>query len=71
MNEWDAITHGIPFVFNFLKIYSYYLNPKAKPTALTINAQIHATVHCPTIIKAADLPPSSLFTEAIAATHGV
>ena len=41
------------------------------PTRYTIRAQTHAIAHCPSTTKPAHFPPSSLFTEAIAATQGV
>lgn len=43
----------------------------AIPTSITKNAAIQATTHCPMTTPSAHLPPSSRFTQAIAATHGV
>lgn len=43
----------------------------AIPTSITKSAAIHATTHCPMTTPSAHLPPSSRFTQAIAATHGV
>ena len=37
----------------------------------TIAAQTHAMAHCSKATPTAHLPPSSCFTEAIAAAHGV
>lgn len=45
--------------------------PIAIPARRNAKAQTHAIAHCPTAMTTADFPPSSLFTEAIAATHGV
>lgn len=43
-----------------------------KPTdQITTNATAHAITHCPITTPTAHLPPSSLLTDAIAATHGV
>ena len=41
------------------------------PIRCTINAAIHATIHCPSTTYAAHFAPSSLLIDAIAATHGV
>ena len=41
------------------------------PIPCTRNAATHAIKHCQTTNPTAHFPPSSLFTEAIAATHGV
>ena len=45
--------------------------PIKTPTIFTKNAAIQAITHCPITTPAAHLPPSSRFTEAIAATQGV
>ena len=46
-------------------------NPIKTPTIFTKNAAIQAITHCPITTPAAHFPPSSRFTEAIAATQGV
>ena len=52
-------------------LYTSYIIPITPPTTCTINAATHAIAHCQTTTPTAHLPPSSLFTEAIAATQGV
>ena len=41
------------------------------PAILTAKATIHAITHCPITTPAAQRAPSSLFIDAMAATHGV
>ena len=41
------------------------------PMMWTTAAATHARTHCHTTMPAAHLPPSSRFTDAMAATHGV
>ncbi len=48
-----------------------YARPNSMPAACTTNATIHATPHCMHTTAKAILPPSSLRTAEIAATHGV
>ncbi len=48
-----------------------YPIPIASPIILIKSAAIHATAHCQNTTNTAHLYPSSLFTAAIAATHGV
>ena len=48
-----------------------YPKPSAMPARRTINATIHATPHCMAATIRALFMPSSFFTAAIAATHGV
>ncbi len=50
---------------------SSHIIPIIPPTTCTINAATHAMAHCQITTPTAHLPPSSLFTEAIAATQGV
>lgn len=49
----------------------HQITPSARPISRTARAAIHATTHCHSATPAAHLPPSSRFTEAIAATQGV
>ena len=46
-------------------------NPRKTPMIFTKNAATQATAHCIITTSAAHFPPSSRFTEAIAATQGV
>ena len=53
-------------------LLSSQARPNAIPTQRTRNAMTHATAHCISTVAAAALTlPSSRFTVAIAATHGV
>lgn len=48
-----------------------YPRPQAIPINLASSAHTHAITHCPTTTPIAHFPPSSLLTEATAATQGV
>ena len=51
-------------------IFASYI-PTALPMRYTASEQSHAITHCQITTPAAHFVPSSRFTEAIAATHGV
>jgi len=51
-------------------IFASYI-PIALPMRYTASEQSHAITHCQITTPAAHFVPSSRFTEAIAATHGV
>ena len=67
------ITLPISIARNSLSLsqFFYIIIPTSIHIALTIKATIHAMTHWSTTIVTAHLPPSSLLTAAIAATHGV
>ena len=55
----------------YYKYYIYEFHNITIPISLTISATIQATTHCHTTTPTAHLEPSSLLTDAMAATQGV